>query len=135
MIYRYVIYGLLGWNLEVRWTGAGALLDGDINMIGHTSLWMFVIYGAAGVCFEKIHKFISSKRWYERGLIWMYFIFTAELISGLLLRSVGIRAWEYTGTFSLLGVIRLDYAPVWFVVGLIFERVHLLCLKIGEKII
>jgi uncharacterized membrane protein len=33
--------------------------------------------------------------------------------------------WDYTGTpLAVAGVIRLDYAPAWFVAGLLFERLH-----------
>ena len=58
-----------------------------------------------------------------------------ELVSGLILKTIGIQAWEYTGPTSVLGVIRLDYAPLWFMVGLIFERIHnlLLSYHVGIK--
>jgi len=34
--------------------------------------------------------------------------------------------WDYSGKtpYSVLGLIRLDYAPAWFVLGLLFERLH-----------
>ena len=32
--------------------------------------------------------------------------------------------WDYSHTpFHYRGVIRLDYAPVWFVTGLLFEKI------------
>lgn len=124
MMLHFIIYGLLGWNLEIIWTGAWALAAGDFDMVGHTSLWMFLIYAAAGSLFEKIHERIRGKRWYERGLIWMYLIFACELVSGFVLSLFGLHAWSYDGVFNVFGLIRLDYAPVWFAVGLIFERVH-----------
>lgn len=124
MIFRLIIYGLLGWNLEILWTGLGSLIRGDMNMMGHTSVWMFVIYGVSGIGFEFVHNKIRDKRWYERGLIWMYLIFAAELVSGAALAIFDIHPWEYNGTFALFGLIRLDYAPVWFIVGLLFEQVH-----------
>lgn len=124
MIFHFIIYGLLGWNLEVIWTGLWSFAGGDFDMVGHTSLWMFFIYSAAGVLFEKIHERIRDKRWYERGLIWMYLIFVCEFLSGFLLSIFGVHPWIYDGTFNVLGLIRLDYAPVWFFVGLLFEMVH-----------
>ena len=132
MISRIIIYGLLGWNIEIIWTGFCALVSGDFNMIGHTSIWMFVIYGTAGAFFEKVHTRIRNRRWFERGAVWMYLIFAVEFISGGILKIIGITAWSYTGTFAVAQLIRLDYAPLWFGVGLIFEKVHDFALKISE---
>ncbi len=131
MLIRYFIYGLLGWNIEVIWTGLGSLLSGNPNLMGHTSLWMFFIYGLAAFVLEPIHNRIAPWRWYLRGLVWTALIFAIEFVAGMLLQLLGIQAWHYTGVFSVLGVIRLDYAPAWFVVGLLFERVHNTLLKYG----
>jgi len=56
----------------------------------------------------------------------MIFIFAAELICGLLLRLVlGVCPWNYVNkTLSIGGIITLEYAPVWFVTGIIFEKTH-----------
>lgn len=121
---NFIFYGLLGWNMEIIWTGIWTLADGKFDLVGHTSLWMFIIYGFAGAAFETVHEKIREKRWYERGLIWMYLIFICEFVSGFLFSLVGIYPWHYEGLFNVLGFIRLDYAPLWFAVGLIFEKVH-----------
>lgn len=135
MLIRYIIYGLLGWNIEVIWTGLAALAHGNKDMIGHTSIWMFFIYGAAVFLLEPIHNWIADYHWYVRGCVWATAILLIELASGLLLRALGIEAWFYDSATSVLGVIRLDYAPLWFAVGLIFERVHTLLITyhIGVK--
>ena len=121
---RFIIYGLLGWNIEVVWTGWCTLVSGDINMVGRTSLWMFVIYGGGGILFEYVLSKIEKMNIFERGLIWMLLIFAVEFISGGILRIIGITPWYYDGLFSVAGLIRLDYGPLWFMVGLIFEKVH-----------
>lgn len=121
MLVRFILYGLAGWNIEVMWTGFNELLRGNVNMVGHTSLWMFLIYGLGGILFEAVRKKINERKWYYRGLVWMYLIFAIELVSGLLLRVFSVEAWHYEGLFSVGGLIRLDYAPLWFAVGLIFE--------------
>lgn len=135
MLIRYIIYGFLGWNIEIIWTGFTSLTSGSKNLMGHTSIWMFFIYGAAVFLFEPVHAWISHFHWFWRGCVWTMLIFVIELVSGLILKAVGIRAWEYTGPTSVLGVIRLDYAPLWFMVGLIFERIHnlLLSYHVGIK--
>lgn len=129
MIIRFIIYGLLGWNMEIIWTGLSSAASGNMNLIGHTSVWMFFIYGAAVFLLEPIHSVISNLHWFFRGLIWAAMIFAIEFVSGMLLRLFGIEAWYYTGPFAVLGVIRLDYTPAWFAVGLLFERIHTFLVK------
>lgn len=123
MIIRYIIYGLLGWNMEIIWTGLNSLSDGSKNLIGHTSVWMFFIYGLA-VFLEPVHSAITGYSWILRGCIWACLIFAIEFFSGMLLNSFGIHAWDYSGSTSFMGLIRFDYAPLWFAVGLFFEKIH-----------
>ena len=121
--------------MEILWTGMTSLAGGSRDLMGHTSIWMFFIYGAAVFLLEPVHNRIGGLPWFWRGCIWMLFIFLIELASGLVLRIFGIRAWHYTGRTAVLGLIRLDYAPLWFMVGLIFERIHNLLLHyhVGVK--
>ena len=121
---KFIIYGLLGWNIEVLWTGWCGLLSGDLNMIGRTSLWMFIIYGGGGLLLEKVLCRIKHRKWFERGLVWMCLIFAVEFISGGIFRFFGVTPWRYDSLFSVAGLIRLDYGPLWFFVGLVFEKVN-----------
>lgn len=54
-------------------------------------------------------------------------IFLAEYITGWgLQKAVGICPWDYSNSkFQVNGLIRLDYAPAWFVVGLLFEKLYM----------
>ncbi|MGN1093064.1 MAG: hypothetical protein ACI4RS_05360 [Monoglobaceae bacterium] len=135
MLKRFIIYGLLGWNMEVLWTGITSLSAENVNLIGHTSVWMFFIYGSAVFIFEPVYRIIADCNMFVRGCAWTALIFVIEFISGLLLHSIGIEAWYYNCRFAVCGVIRLDYAPAWFAVGLVFEKVnHILQrYKIGVK--
>lgn len=119
-----MLYGMLGWCLEVVWTGLGSLLAGDARLASHTYLWMFPIYGLA-VLFEPVHDRLRSSPWPLRGLVWMLLFFAVEYATGWLIRqAVGVSPWQYYGRWQVDGLIRLDYGPVWFVAGLLFERVH-----------
>ncbi len=53
-------------------------------------------------------------------------IFVIEAIAGLLLKVfTGRCPWDYSyARWHVGGVIRLDYAPVWFAFGMVLERVH-----------
>ena len=104
-------------------------------MVGHTSVWMFFVYGLAVFVLEPLHSRIADYNWFTRGMIWMTLIFAIEFLTGMAFKVIGIEAWHYTGRFAILGVIRLDYAPLWFGVGLIFEKIHnvLLAYNVGIK--
>lgn len=130
MIVRFVIYGFLGWVTEILWTGLTSVSRGNYNLIGHTSVWMFFIYGFAVVLLEPVHGLIASHGFIVRGIIWTLLIFAVEFSAGMLLKFFGIEAWHYSCPLSVCGVIRLDYAPLWFTLGLVFEKIHTLLLSI-----
>ncbi|MCL5780760.1 MAG: hypothetical protein M1119_07640 [Firmicutes bacterium] len=126
MIRRFLIYGLLGWLMEVMWTGFLSALDGDWRLTSTTYLWMFPIYGLA-ILLEPVHNVIRPWTWWLRGMVWVVAIWFIEAGSGLLIKAVtGAIPWDYTGQtpLQIAGVIRLDMAPLWFGVGLLFERLH-----------
>ncbi|NLI92351.1 MAG: hypothetical protein GX434_09155 [Peptococcaceae bacterium] len=124
MTKRFLIYGLIGWCSEIIWTGLNSLVQGDLRLMGFTNLWMFFIYGCA-VFLEPLHDYISDWRWPIRGLFWLILIWGIEYISGSLLHSVlGVYPWHYTDSLSVNGLITFTFAPVWFVGGLLFERIH-----------
>jgi len=129
---RFIIYGLLGLCAEVLWNGFGAMIKGDVLLRGTTCIWMFPIYGLA-IFLEPVHYRIKHLPLIVRGGIYMVLIFAVELISGLLLRWVlGVCPWKYENrAWSICGIITLDYAPVWMMVGIIFEKIHdtIICIE------
>jgi len=123
---RFILYGLLGWITELIWTGLGSLMTGDLTLSGHSYLWMFPIYGCA-VLFEPVHNNIREYRWFMRGIIWLVLIWALEYGSGWFIeRLIGTIPWNYAPKtpYQIDGLIRLDYAPVWFAAGLLFEKFH-----------
>lgn len=113
----------MGWCLEVFWTGLGSLLSADRKMTATTSLIMFPIYGMAAL-FKPIYHIIKNRNMLFRGGVYTICIFTAEYLSGSFLRLLHMCPWDYSGSrFAIQGLIRLDYAPAWFVVGLLMERI------------
>lgn len=125
MLTRFLIYGMLGWCMEILWTGAASLLRGDFKLGANTSIWMFFIYGAA-VFLEPVCDLMSPYPLIVRGGVYMVCVFAAEYLSGMALARADICPWDYSDSpYSVQGVIRIDYAPVWFAVGLVFETVYL----------
>ena len=126
MLKRGFIYGSLGLVMEVMWTGFCSLLEGDFSLRAHTSLLMLPIYGAA-VFLEPMFCMFRAMRLTlpVRGLCYALLIFACEYVSGKILTFAGICPWQYSGPFSVEGLIRLDYLPLWAAVGLFFEQIHL----------
>lgn len=115
--------GLIGLCIEILFTGCDSALHHDYRMTGHSSILMFPIYGAAALI-EPVSRILKKQNTFIRGTVYMIGIFAAEFTSGKLLRKRGICPWDYSREpTNIQGLIRLDYAPLWFLVGLLFERV------------
>lgn len=111
----------------------------DWRLMGKTSLIMFPIYGMGaflGPIGSGVDRWIAdgsglekttlkmSDRIIRHGMLYMVLIFTAEYITGSWLKARGMCPWDYTGRNSNInGVIRLDFAPLWFATGLLFEQI------------
>lgn len=123
MKHNFFLCGSIGWCLEVFWTGFHSLLAGEPTMMGKTSLLMFPIYGCAAFI-KPVYKKIASIPTAIRGCIYTAGIYLAEFFSGSVLKYFGMCPWDYSKTpFQYKGVIRLDYAPLWFLTGLLFEKI------------
>ena len=85
---------------------------------------MFFIYGMAAFLQPLIVAIISLPI-FVRGGIYMLCIFAVEYILGMIMKQLRICPWDYSGAkYAVHGVIRLDYAPLWFFCGLLFEFAH-----------
>lgn len=125
---RALAYGVLGVAGEVAFTGArDSLLRKDSRLRGHSYLWMFPIYGVSALLFEPMHDLMRRRPVWERAAAYSVGIMGVECVAGMALRKgVGLVPWDYTGHGRFVvagGATRLDYAPVWVVVGLALERV------------
>lgn len=121
----FCICGLTGWCMEIIFTSLGTLLQGDIRLLGRTSIWMFPIYGMAaliGLVYKKIEHWPAMLR----GISYACGIMLGEFVSGSLLKLFSACPWDYSDSLlHINGVVRLDYFPFWVAAGLVFER--LLC--------
>ncbi len=126
---RFVLYGLLGWCAEVVWSAVTEKIlrqQRDWRLLGHTSLWMFPLYGLLAPLYEPLHDFLRPWHWFMRGVIYLLGIWLVEYITGWLLRKLtGKCPWDYSQLRgNLHGLIAWEYAPVWFAAGLLLEPVH-----------
>ncbi len=133
MMKNFMIFGVLGWCAEILWTGFCSFLMGDNALTAQTYLWMFPIYGLAGL---SMPLFLAFRRYcplWQRIGVYVLAIFTVEFVTGWLLQTLtGVCPWDYGESFfSVMGFIRLDYAPLWAILGLFFERVTLFLAERG----
>lgn len=93
------------------------------KLMGNTSIWMFPIYGMA--CFlSPVCRILKGKSAVIRGGVYTCCIFTAEFFTGSFLRKMDACPWDYSDApLNIRGLIRLDYAPLWFGAGLLFEKI------------
>ena len=120
---NFFICGLTGWCIEIIFTSLGAFLQGDLRLIGQTSLWMFPIYGLAAFI-KPLYEVIKKLPLLLRGCIYSFCILIFEYISGMLLKKHHLCPWDYSNSpTNINGVIRLDYAALWALAGLLFERI------------
>ena len=101
-----------------------SILIHDWRLMGRTSLLMFPIYGCGAIRWIGDGPLSRADRIIRHGLLYMVLIFTAEYLSGAFLQGLGMCPWDYTGyQTSVNGLIRLDFAPLWFATGLLFEQI------------
>lgn len=124
-IYNFIRCGFVGWCLECFWTGLGSLFQGeDKKLTCRTSILMFPIYGMAAVI-APFSRLFQNKNALFRGSLYTALIYSTEYLTGFYLKKKDACPWDYSNArYNIKGLIRLDYAPVWFVVGLFYE--HLL---------
>ena len=140
MLIRFVLYGLLGWAIEIVWTALSSTVGGaqrGWRLAGTTYLWMFPIYGLLAPLYEPLHDAIRAWPSPLRGLLYGLGFLAVEYVAGWLLRRLtGACPWDYTGRCRrhLHGLIRLDYGPLWALLGLALEPVHDLLVRLTPAI-
>lgn len=125
-IKNFLLCGLCGWCLECFWTGINSIKKwkrNDRTLTCRTSIWMFPIYGLAA-CLTPICTKLQNRSALLRGGVYAILIYLTEYITGVILKKYRACPWDYSkAKYNIKGVIRFDYAPVWFITGLIFERI------------
>lgn len=126
MIKKFLACGIIGWCLEISFTALHSFRRRDLKLSGQTSLWMFPIYGSACLI-SPASKLLKNRSTPFRGCFYALCIFIVEFVTGTLLSKKNSCPWNYQmSRLNIKHVIRLDYAPFWFLVGLLYEK--MLCL-------
>jgi len=130
ILFRFLIYGALGWCGEILWTGLSRRLVGrarDWLLMGQTSIWYFPMYGSIVFLFEPLHDLLRPQFFLLRALAYLVGFWTIEYAGGWLIwKMTRVKPWDYTNSpgGSLHGWIRWNFVFVWPLVGLGLESVH-----------
>lgn len=120
---KFIICGTLGWCMEIIFTALHSFKKREFTLIGRTSIWMFPIYGAACLL-TPVCRLLKGKNPFLRGGVYTCCIFFGEFLSGSFLKRHHACPWDYSkAKYNLRGIIRFDYAPLWFGAGLLFEKI------------
>lgn len=114
LLIRFIIYGALGLQIEVYFTGFRSLIDKNWRATAQTYLWMHPIYGFSALLFDGIHWLVPLHP------LLMTFVFTAliyaiEFTSGwVLTKLIGRCPWDYgLSKWTPMGLINFKYLPFW----------------------
>jgi len=127
ILLRIMLFACFGLLIEVFFTAAFALFNGNWNMHGHSSPWMTVVYGLLGVFGGVVSEQLKLRHipFLLRAFIYMLLIFLVEYFFGVLFQMVGLQIWDYSDyPLNLHGHITLLYAPFWFFLGLWVEYLY-----------
>ena len=109
--------------IHIFWTGLKSFQRRQMKLEGRSSIWMFPIYGMAAFL-APIARLLRKKCFWVRGAVYTCAIFLTEYLTGSFLKKRDMCPWDYSrARFNIHGIIRLDYAPVWFLTGLLYERI------------
>ena len=137
--WRFYVYAVHGYVTEIMFT---ALWEFVVNLNwkfpGNTSVWVLLIYGLSGLVVEQMYFRLRIRvPFLIRILIYTLWTYLWEFSTGFLLKQFGACPWDYTpfhGDF--MGIITLEYAPLWFLGNVIGELVimkYTLCLYWGPE--
>ncbi|XP_043565073.1 transmembrane protein 229A [Chiloscyllium plagiosum] len=119
---RFVFYGMHGFLDEIVFTSVFNLVEAaDGRLLGHTSLWSFLMYGSCSFAVEKLYLQLHY-RWgwstWQRLPVYILCIYSWELTWGLGLRLYNACSWDYSHyPLNFMGLITLMYLPGWLLLS------------------
>jgi uncharacterized membrane protein len=87
---------------------------------------MLPVYAVVPYIYIFVQSTFPDIGWLVKSLVYMLAFYLLELIVGLLIKAiVGVSPWNYKNyRFHFKEVICLDYAPVWFIYGIVGEMYY-----------
>lgn len=109
----------IGWS-------SPALMHAFIIVTGYTSVWSLAIYGISGMIMEHIYAACKKSRvpLLLRGICYLLWVYMWEFSTGFILKQFNACPWDYSEfNYNVQGLITFEYAPLWFFVSILMERV------------
>ena len=135
LLFLFITFAAFGVAHEVIWTSLDSIKAKNLRLRGRSTLWMFPIYGSILFIIMLVQWLYADYSWWFRGIIYMVLILIWEYISGWTIRKlVGVAPWDYATDnpelgsnrkLNINGLVCLEYAPIWFVEGLMAEWFYL----------
>lgn len=128
LLFNFFAYGVIGWVIEVIFTGLhSTLVSRDPEAVSTTYLWSLPIYGLGGLALEmmRFHWPVAALWPWWRWICYVLALFTVEYLSGAAIkRLIGSVPWDYNRSgskWSIDGYIRLDMWWCWLGLGLFYD--------------
>ena len=126
-IFLFCALGCVGMTTEIFFTAICDVILGKaedpMRLMGQSYIWMFPIYGLAGIVFPPVLKVIGNWNVLLRMCAYAIGILAVEFVTGWLLDFVtGQCPWEYKEGWHLMGYMRIDFFPFWAIFGLMAEK-------------
>ena len=121
-----LFWGMFGFSVEIAFTAIFDLITKKkLNLMGHTSLWMFPIY-AFGLSygFDLVEILIPNN--IVRYLSYPIWVWLVEIIVGYPFLKLGIRIWDYSYLSKKKhwkGIISFVHFPAWIFLGILVEYI------------
>ena len=126
IVSEFLFWGVVGIMTELCFTAVkGLIVDREVNLVGHTSLWMFPVYGfGLSYGFDFVMSLIKNDA--IRYLTYPLWIWCVELLIGYPAVRKGIRIWDYRYLPNWLhwkGIVSFAHYPLWVCFGIMVELI------------
>ena len=125
-INHLLFWGMFGLCCEIIFTAMVNLFSKKrYNLIGHTSIWMFPIYGIGLTYGFSLIQYIVSND-FIRYLSYPLWIWLVEILIGYPASKAGVRIWDYrylSDDKHWKGIISFVHFPIWIFFGFLVEFV------------
>ena len=114
----------IGVTMEIVCTSVMDFIKNrDPILKGESYLWMLPIYTAVPYIYVFIQNALPNMVWWHKGFVYMIAFYLLELSAGFIIKAIiGSSPWNYKNyRFHFMEVICLEYAPVWFIYGIVGE--------------
>ena len=130
-VFIWLLLGIVGWLIEVVFTGIGSIARRDWTGTSKTYIWMHPVYATAGMAVYIIYNniVVSSNPYIDASVLAIIFyvplFYGFEALAGLMsLKLFGRILWDYgRSKWTPMGLINFKYAPYWLLLALCMHPV------------